>query len=65
MKGILLSLTRQILFFLPFAVILPMYFGINGVMYAGPIADFMAAVTGILLSIQEVRRMNTLVSQYE
>ena len=38
-KGIFLSLTRQILFLLPLIVILPLFIGIDGIMYAGPIAD--------------------------
>ena len=37
--GIIMSLTRQIVFLLPLILILPMFWGIDGVMYAGPIAD--------------------------
>ena len=37
--GVFMSLTRQILFLLPLIVIFPLIFGIDGVMYAGPIAD--------------------------
>ena len=33
--GILMSMTRQILFLLPLIVIFPRFFGIDGVMYAG------------------------------
>ncbi|MDO4615796.1 MAG: MATE family efflux transporter, partial [Lachnospiraceae bacterium] len=42
-KGLFLSLTRQIIFLLPLILILPLFFGIDGMMYAGAIADFMAA----------------------
>ncbi len=41
--GIFLSLTRQTLFLLPLIFFLPMAFGVEGVMFAGPIADFLAA----------------------
>ena len=36
--GVFMSLTRQILFLLPLIVIFPLFMGIDGVMYAGPIA---------------------------
>ena len=39
-KGTFLSLTRQILFLLPLLIILPLFMGIDGIMYSGPIADF-------------------------
>ena len=37
--GVFMSLTRQILFLLPLIVIFPLFMGIDGVMYAGPIAE--------------------------
>ncbi len=54
--GTIMSLTRQILFLLPLIVILPMYFGIDGILYAGPIADFMAAIVCSLMIVREFRR---------
>lgn len=55
-KGIFLSMTRQIIFLLPLILILPIFMGIDGIMYAGPIADFMAALACIILIIIEFRR---------
>ncbi|MDO4299694.1 MAG: MATE family efflux transporter, partial [Lachnospiraceae bacterium] len=43
-KGTFLSLTRQILFLLPLLNGLPLLIGIDGILYAGPIADFLAAM---------------------
>ncbi len=57
-KGIILSLTRQIIFLLPLVIILPKILGIDGVMYAGPIADSIAFVTAIVLIGKEVKSMN-------
>ena len=37
--GVIMSLTRQLVFLLPLIVIFPLFMGIDGVMYAGPIAD--------------------------
>jgi Na+-driven multidrug efflux pump len=56
-KGIFLSLTRQIIFLLPLIVIFPMFFGIDGIMYAGPIADLLAAVISGWMLVQEMRKM--------
>ncbi|MDO5517555.1 MAG: MATE family efflux transporter [Clostridium sp.] len=57
MKGILLSLTRQIIFLLPLIVIFPKFIGIDGIMYAGPVADFMAGAIGILLAYFELKNL--------
>jgi Na+-driven multidrug efflux pump len=54
--GMFLSLTRQIIFLLPFLLILPLFLGIDGLMYAGPIADFMAASVSIFMVIRELKR---------
>ena len=56
-KGVLLSLTRQIIFLLPLILILPLLWGINGIMYAGPTADFLAAAVSGVLIIIELRHM--------
>ncbi|SFG33830.1 Na+-driven multidrug efflux pump [Lachnospiraceae bacterium C7] len=55
-KGIVLSLTRQILFLLPLILILPIFMGIDGIMYAGPIADFTAALACTIMIIYELKR---------
>lgn len=56
-KGTFLALTRQILFLLPLIIILPMYLGIDGIMYAGPIADFLAAVISGILLVFELKKL--------
>ena len=58
MKGIILSLTRQIIFLLPLIVIFPLFMGIDGIMYSGPVADFMAAITGIVLAYFELKNLS-------
>lgn len=55
--GIVMSLTRQVLFLLPLIVIFPLLMGIDGVMYAGPIADGAAAVVAILFARREHAKM--------
>lgn len=55
--GIAMSTTRQLLFLLPMILIFPMFMGIDGVMYAGPIADGAAAVIAICFAAREFKRM--------
>ncbi len=52
-QSIFLSLSRQLFFLIPAVLILPRYFGLNGVWAAIPVADFLAAVIAyIFLQIQ-------------
>ena len=48
-NGILISLTRQCLLFLPLLFILPLFWGIEGILYAAPIADFFTVILAIFL----------------
>ena len=59
-KGIFLSLTRQILFLLPLILILPLFMGIDGIMYSGPIADFIAGAVSFGMVYIEFRNINKL-----
>ena len=52
-KGMFLSLTRQILFLLPLILILPLLIGINGILYAGPVADCTSGVIGLIMIAKE------------
>lgn len=56
-KGIFLSLTRQILFLLPLIIILPLFIGIDGIMYSGPIADFIAGAVSIAMIYIEFKHI--------
>ena len=56
-KGILMALTRQVIFLLPLLVILPIFWGLDGVMYAGPISDGAAALLAILLVVRERKKL--------
>lgn len=59
-KGTFLSLTRQIVFLLPLTLILPLFVGIDGIMYAAPVADCLAAVIAITMAVKEFREMKKL-----
>lgn len=53
--GTFLALTRQIIFLVPLLIILPWLFGIEGVLYTAPIADFAAGILAIYLVVREFR----------
>jgi Na+-driven multidrug efflux pump len=59
-RGFFVSLTRQILFLLPLMLIFARFGGIDGVMYAGPVADFAAAALAAVFITREVREMKRL-----
>lgn len=55
--GIVVSMTRQIIFLLPLILIFPLFMGIDGVMYAGPIADGAAALVAIIFAEREMKAL--------
>ncbi|MCI9233065.1 MAG: MATE family efflux transporter [Bacilli bacterium] len=57
-KAALLSLSRQILIFIPAAFILTKLFGVMGVLYAGPVSDGLAFIISGTLLFFEVRKLN-------
>jgi putative MATE family efflux protein len=59
-RGVFMSLTRQILFLLPLVLIFPRFWGIDGVMYAGPVADTAAVCLAAVFLFREFREMGAL-----
>lgn len=57
-KGVFLSLTRQIIFFVPILLILPKFFGIDGILYTGPIADLLSGIIAVAMTAYEFNLMN-------
>ena len=55
LKGVLLSLTRQLLLIVPLMLILPLFFGLEGVLYAAPITDFVAFLFALTLVLIEFK----------
>ncbi len=56
-KGVFLSLTRQIIFLLPLIAIFPKILGIDGLLYAGPVADILAAIVAMAMAAREFNKM--------
>lgn len=61
--GFWMALIRQGLLLIPLLLVLPMLHGIDGVLFAGPIADGVAAVILVVLAIQEVKRLTQMQSK--
>ncbi len=59
-KGAFLSLSRQIIYLIPLLVTLPIIFEINGILYAGPIADLLAIITTSIMITLEFKSMSKL-----
>lgn len=55
--SVVLSLSRQLLILLPALFILPKFFGIDGVMYAGPVADTAAFLATLPFLIHYYRNL--------
>lgn len=54
-KSIFLSLSRQLLFFIPALFILPLFWDMDGVWMAFPVSDFFATVTTTTLFVLQMR----------
>lgn len=52
-KSVILSLSRQIIFYVPAALILPIFLGVKGVLWTGPVADGLAFVLSLALILYE------------
>lgn len=50
-KASVVSLARDILFFVPLVILLPSFMGIEGILYAAPIADLMGIILTIILLV--------------
>lgn len=61
----LLSLSRQIVFLVPAVIILCHYLGVTGVLWAGPLADFLAFVLALTFTVNEMKNINSKARQKE
>lgn len=55
-KSIFLSLTRQLIFLIPMLLILPRFFGVNGVWFSMPIADFLSCIISAIMLIAQFKQ---------
>jgi putative MATE family efflux protein len=60
LQGTILSLSRQILFYIPILLILPRFLGIDGVFFAMPSADLGATILSVLIMRTEFKKLKKL-----
>ena len=56
-QAIVLSLSRQVLFFIPLLLILPRFWGVEGIWRAAPIADLLAVVFTSMMLYYEMKTL--------
>ncbi len=57
-KSLVLSISRQVLIFLPCVILFPAMFGLDGVWYTGPATDIFAALLVGVMLYYEIRKLN-------
>ncbi len=57
-KAIFLSMLRQVIVLIPLLLILPRFFGLTGVWFAGPIADLTASLMTAFFLFNEMRHLD-------
>ncbi len=55
-KGVFLSLTRQVIYLIPLYIIFPLFWGVEGILYAQPCADVIAISTAIIMVAVEFKK---------
>ena len=60
LKASITSSSRNGIFFIPLILILPRFFGINGILAASPISDTMAFIMSVSMVLLSFRRLSTL-----
>ena len=57
-EGFILGACRQGICFVPVILVLPMIWGLNGILYAQPVADVLSAIITVFMAIHLHRELN-------
>lgn len=57
-KASVLSMLRQLILFIPLVIILPLFMGLDGIIYSGPIADFASTIIILIFVVLEIIKLN-------
>ena len=60
LKASVLSMLRQLLLLIPLILLLPRFFGLEGILYAGPVADLASAVIVSFFAVHELKKLTKL-----
>lgn len=64
-SAMILGLLRQVILLIPMIIILPKFFGLNGVWYAQPAADLLSTVITAVVLVKELKRYNNVEKEVE
>lgn len=53
----LLSMVREVVFGVGFALLLPLFFGLDGVLYSMPVSDVLTAILAAVLIVRTYRAL--------
>ena len=57
-ESTVLSMVREIVFGVGFALLLPLFFGLDGVLYSMPLSDILTFVIAVFLIIRTYKQLN-------
>lgn len=57
LESTVLSMIREIVFGVGFALILPLFYGLDGVLYSMPVSDFLTFIVAVILIMQTYREL--------
>ena len=63
LKANIMSMLRQVLLLIPLLLILPRFMGLNGVLYAGLVADLTTGAIVLVFVIMELKKLNQWVAR--
>lgn len=63
LKASILSMLRQVFFLIPLIFILPLFFGLDGILYAGPIADIASGIVVFLFIFHELKKLSGIIKE--
>ena len=61
--AMVLSLLREFILSVPLAIVLPMFFGVEGALYSAPIADIGTLIAVVIMSAITLKELNKKISE--
>ena len=58
LKASILSMMRQLILLIPLLIVLPMFMGLDGILYAGPIADITSGIVVFCFISHEMKKLD-------
>ena len=59
LSSTVLSMLREVVFGVGFAILLPIWFGLDGVLYSMPVSDILTFVVSVVLILGTYRELNS------